>query len=253
MASRTTPSSVASIDASSACVTCGALGHRERQHELRRVQHLDREAAADLDLRRILRDRTPRPCPAGWRPTSSAPRRSRAAARMSAGVTTLPFDFDIFLRSGSTMKPEIAASVHGARSVLERAAQHRREQPGADDVLALRAHVERRDEVPELLVALPAAGELRRQRRRRPRVEDVALAVESAGNAALRLRVVRWARRWSGRSAADRRSGRARGRSRARRSRRGRTRPGSARRRSAGATRASRRSARWSSSRSARA
>ena len=35
---------------------------------------------------------------------------------MSAGVTTLPFDFDIFLRSGSTMKPEIAASVHGARS-----------------------------------------------------------------------------------------------------------------------------------------
>ena len=35
--------------------------------------------------------------------------------RMSAGVTTLPFDFDIFLRSGSTMKPEIAASVHGAR------------------------------------------------------------------------------------------------------------------------------------------
>ncbi len=35
---------------------------------------------------------------------------------MSAGVTTLPFDFDIFLRSGSTMKPEIAASVHGDRS-----------------------------------------------------------------------------------------------------------------------------------------
>ncbi len=33
---------------------------------------------------------------------------------MSAGVTTLPFDFDIFLRSGSTMKPEIAAFVHGA-------------------------------------------------------------------------------------------------------------------------------------------
>ena len=33
---------------------------------------------------------------------------------MSAGVTTLPFDFDIFLRSGSTMKPESAACVHGA-------------------------------------------------------------------------------------------------------------------------------------------
>ena len=30
------------------------------------------------------------------------------------GVTTLPLDLDIFLRSGSTMKPEMAASVHGS-------------------------------------------------------------------------------------------------------------------------------------------
>src|ERR687884_1998286 len=29
------------------------------------------------------------------------------------GVTTLPFDLDIFLRSGSTTKPEIVACVHG--------------------------------------------------------------------------------------------------------------------------------------------
>src|ERR687884_1724396 len=29
------------------------------------------------------------------------------------GVTTLPLDFDIFLRSGSTTKPEIVACVHG--------------------------------------------------------------------------------------------------------------------------------------------
>src|SRR4051794_15341275 len=29
------------------------------------------------------------------------------------GVTTLPFDLDIFLRSGSRTHPEIAASVHG--------------------------------------------------------------------------------------------------------------------------------------------
>ena len=43
--------------------------------------------------------------------TASEPWRSR----MSVGVTTLPFDFDIFLRSGSTMKPLIAASDHGAR------------------------------------------------------------------------------------------------------------------------------------------
>src|SRR5215212_4603833 len=29
------------------------------------------------------------------------------------GVVALPFDFDIFLRSGSTTKPEIVACVHG--------------------------------------------------------------------------------------------------------------------------------------------
>jgi hypothetical protein len=45
---------------------------------------------------------------------------------MAAGVTTLPFDFDIFLRSGSTMKPEIDAFFHGTvpdsscdRSIVE--------------------------------------------------------------------------------------------------------------------------------------
>ncbi len=45
---------------------------------------------------------------------------------MAAGVTTLPFDFDIFLRSGSTMKPEMPAFCHGtlpcsssARSTVE--------------------------------------------------------------------------------------------------------------------------------------
>ncbi len=31
-------------------------------------------------------------------------------------MTTLPFDFDIFLRSGSTMKPEMLACFHGATS-----------------------------------------------------------------------------------------------------------------------------------------
>src|SRR3954471_24535067 len=32
---------------------------------------------------------------------------------MSVGNTTLPFDFDIFLRSGSRIHPLIATSVHG--------------------------------------------------------------------------------------------------------------------------------------------
>ena len=41
--------------------------------------------------------------------TASAPYLSRT----SVGTTTLPLDFDIFLRSGSTMKPEITACDHG--------------------------------------------------------------------------------------------------------------------------------------------
>ena len=42
--------------------------------------------------------------------TASAPYFSRT----SVGTTTLPLDFDIFLRSGSRMKPEIRACDHGA-------------------------------------------------------------------------------------------------------------------------------------------
>ncbi len=42
--------------------------------------------------------------------TPSDPNCSRSAV----GVTTLPFDFDIFFRSGSTMNPEIAAWDHGS-------------------------------------------------------------------------------------------------------------------------------------------
>ena len=36
------------------------------------------------------------------------------SSRRASGVTTLPFDFDIFLRSGSVTKPEIAACAHGS-------------------------------------------------------------------------------------------------------------------------------------------
>ncbi len=47
--------------------------------------------------------------------TASAECRSKT----SAGTTTLPLDFDIFLRSGSSTNPLIAAFVHGKRIVLE--------------------------------------------------------------------------------------------------------------------------------------
>lgn len=41
--------------------------------------------------------------------TASAPKRSR----ISVGTTTLPLDFDIFLRSGSRIQPESIACDHG--------------------------------------------------------------------------------------------------------------------------------------------
>ena len=106
---------------------------------------------------------------------------------MSAGVTTLPFDFDIFLRSGSTMKPEMRGVRPRRDAVLELRAQQGREQPGADDVLALRAQVEREDGVEQLVVAHPAARELRGERGGHPGVHDVVLADEAARLAALRL------------------------------------------------------------------
>ena len=99
---------------------------------------------------------------------------------MAAGVTTLPFDFDIFLRSGSTMKPEMLAFAHGTAPCSSSRPQHGREQPGADDVLALAAQRVREDEVPEFGIALPAARDLRGERRGRPGVHDVELAREGA-------------------------------------------------------------------------
>ena len=139
-------------------------------------------------------------------PPSSARRPSRAPRACPAGVTTLPFDFDIFLRSGSTMKPEIAGVRPRRRAVLELGAQHRREQPGADDVLPLRAQRVREDQVEQLGVALPAARDLRGERRGRPGVHDVELADEAAGLAALGLVVTRAPAPTTGRRAAGRAS-----------------------------------------------
>ena len=231
-------------DASSAWVTSAPSGTRERQHELRRVQHLDRQAPADLDLRRVLRVERRVRAEAARMPPSTARRRSRAAARMSAGVTTLPFDFDIFLRSGSTMKPEIAASVHGARpsssalrSIVEKSHVRMMSCPcGRRSNGATRFHSSASRSQP------PASCGVSDE------VAQVSKMSSSAsnppGDAALVLGVARGhvARRVDrqlrgvGREHARR--------SRARRSRRARTRRGSARRRSAGARRASRRSGR---------
>ena len=61
------------------------------------------------------------------------------------------------------------------------------EQPRADDVVGLRAHVHREDPREQVWVVDPAAGDLRGERRRRPRVHHVGVADEPAGLAALVL------------------------------------------------------------------
>ena len=58
-----------------------------------------------------------RPLAAQYR-TPSAP----CVASRGSGVTTLPRDFDIFLRSGSRTQPEMAASVQGSSSMVDLAA-----------------------------------------------------------------------------------------------------------------------------------
>ena len=117
-------------------------------------------------------------------------------------MTTLPFDFDIFLRSGSSTQPEIAALRHGSSSCVEVRAQDRREQPGPDDVVRLRAQVHRED---------------RREQLRRPRPRGRRSAASARRSPTCPSR--RGRRR-------TRRAARA-GRPRSRRARRSRDRPGS--------------------------
>ncbi len=74
----------------------------------------------------------------------------------------LPADFDSFLRSGSTMNPEMAAFAHGQAVVLVVAADDRGEQPRADDLVRLRAQVHREGAREQVGVVLPPAHDLRR-------------------------------------------------------------------------------------------
>ena len=75
--------------------------------------------------------------------------------------------------------------------VLEVRAHDAGEQPGADDVVRVGAQVHREDPLPQVLVVEPAAGDVRRERGRRPGVHHVGVADEAAGLAALVLGVAR--------------------------------------------------------------
>ncbi len=100
-------------------------------------------------------------------------------------MTTFPFDFDIFLRSGSRTHPESAALRPRQRVELEVRAKHGREQPRADDVVGLRPKVHGERHVEQLAIVLPSARDLRCERRRRPGVHDVGIAHEAVRLAAV--------------------------------------------------------------------
>ena len=91
-------------------------------------------------------------------------------------MTTLPLDFDIFLRSGSSTQPEMAACAHGSVRCSRCDAEHRGEKPRADDVVRLRTHVHREHTREQIRIVEPPARDLRCHRRGGPRVHDVRVA-----------------------------------------------------------------------------
>ena len=119
------------------------------------------------------------------------------------GVTTLPFDFDIFLRSGSRIQPDSAALAPRDRVVLEVARTMVENSQVRMMSWRLRPHVHGERAGEQVVVVIPAAGDLRGERRRGPRVHDVGVADEAAGLVALRLVEARRAVRSGGRPAAS--------------------------------------------------
>ena len=81
----------------------------------------------------------------------------------------------------------MAACFHGAIVLQGIGAHGGGEQPGADDVVALRTQVEGVDLGEEVLVAAPAAHDLRGQRGGGPGVQHIGVAGEATGNVALGL------------------------------------------------------------------
>ena len=178
-------------------IAAGRGFHRE--HEPRGVEDLDREAAPDLHL--LVVDR-------------GVVAEARARRPVAHGVGRVPLEHlgrhdhvALGLRHLLAVGVEHEAADRRVRPrqrvVLEVSAQHRVEEPGADDVVGLRAQVHREQPLEQVGVVLPPRGDLRRERRRRPRVHDVGVADEPAGRAALLGRVARAARRPADRSAAS--------------------------------------------------
>ena len=163
----------------------GVPGDPHGQGELGGVEDLDGQATADLDLGLLegrVQAQAGRACPVAH----------------GVGAVLLQQAHggdDIALRLGHLLvvgvqDPARQAGVRpGQGRELQVRAHHRGEQPGADDVLPLRAQVHRVDPAEEVLVAQPARGQLGREGGSGPGVHDVELADETTGLAALVLGV----------------------------------------------------------------
>ena len=163
----------------------GVPGDPHGQGELGGVEDLDGQATADLDLG-LLEGRV----------QAQAGRAGPVAHGVGAVLLQQAHGGDdIALRLGHLLvvgvqDPARQAGVPPRQGrELQVRAHHRREQPGADDVLALRTQVHRVDPAEEVLIGQPARGQLGRQGRGGPGVHDVELADEAAGLAALVLGV----------------------------------------------------------------
>ena len=165
----------------------GIGGRRaEAEGELRRVEQLDGEPAADLHL--ALVELHVHAGPAVGRPVAH-------------GVGPMAFEQGgrIVGHVAGRLRQLLAVGIDdeaGDRRVLPRKlavevvrAHHGGEQPGADDLVGLGAQVHREGALEQVLVVSPAAHDLRGERRRRPGVHHVGIGREAAGLVALGLLV----------------------------------------------------------------
>jgi hypothetical protein len=151
------------------------------QGEPRRVQDLDREPTADLDLLLVegsvdAEASTPGPVPDG------------VGSVLLEGLERrddVPLGLRHLLAVRVQDEPADGRVRPRERAVLQVRLQDRVEEPGADDLVRLRAKVHREHSREEIGVVLPPADDLRRHRRGRPRVHDVGVPYEPAALSSL--------------------------------------------------------------------
>ncbi len=169
-----------------------AVDLTEGEGELGGIEHLDGQPAADLHLTGVV-------CRIGAQARGGGPVAHRVGAVLHDDVLGR---LRVALGLGHLLAVRVEDPAADRRVlprdrvVLEVGANHRREEPGANDVLALGTHVHRKDlvkqlGVTQLDVSAPAGRDLRAERGRRPGVHHVGIADEPAGLASLGILVAR--------------------------------------------------------------